>query len=379
MIRECRSGPNLDRSSHRSSLNDDLVDAFNPFRFWNTLDGIISLKEFVSLCWLIIVWTVIIIDMFIRMRLERSKYTNDFRKQNKMKREVEESLKGAASHGPSYTALAKDKSIRIVEMLLIGLTGSIATGKSTVSQLLSQTPYNLPIIDADLLARKVVEPGTPGYNKIVSYFGPTTPDLLLPSPSDGQGRPLNRPVLGRRVFGDTPEKKKDRQVLNGIVHPAVRWEMYKALAYYYVRGHWAVVLDVPLLFEAGLDAICGTVMVVSVSDPEMQLKWLRQRDTHLSEEDARNRIQSQGDVREKARRAEQRGKGRGVVVTNDDGMDDLKAELARAMKEVKSTSPTWWAWCLVLMPPLAGLVGLWNIWESIGASRKWKQQKHKSS
>uniref|UniRef100_A0A8H7N271 Dephospho-CoA kinase n=1 Tax=Bionectria ochroleuca TaxID=29856 RepID=A0A8H7N271_BIOOC len=147
-------------------------------------------------------------------------------------------------------------------MLLIGLTGSIATGKSTVSSLLSSPPYNLPIIDADILARKVVEPGTRGYNAIVKYFGPTTPDLLV-APSDtmpeagpdGKGRPLNRPALGRRVFGDSEERKKDRNVLNGIVHPEVRWEMFKGVVGNYLRGHWAVVLDIPFCSRAGSTGI----------------------------------------------------------------------------------------------------------------------------
>ncbi|KAL9118700.1 MAG: hypothetical protein Q9187_004752, partial [Circinaria calcarea] len=187
-------------------------------------------------------------------------------------------------------------------MLLIGLTGSIATGKSTVSHLLSRPPYSLPIIDADLLARKVVEPGTPGYAAILDHFQSTTPDLLLPAPSadldkalNGKGWPLNRPALGRRVFGDSPDRKRDRQVLNGIVHPAVRREMYKALLSYYVRGHWAVVLDIPLLFESGLDVLCGVVVVVAVSDPDIQMKRLRERDPHLSAQEAEDRVRSQGD------------------------------------------------------------------------------------
>ena len=78
-------------------------------------------------------------------------------------------------------------------MLLIGLTGSIATGKSTVSSLLQQPPYSLPVIDADLLARKVVEPGTRGYRKIVNYFGPTTPDLLQEDP-DGKFKEHGAPL-----------------------------------------------------------------------------------------------------------------------------------------------------------------------------------------
>ena len=131
-------------------------------------------------------------------------------------------------------------------MLLLGLTGSIATGKSTVSQILSSPPHNLPIIDADVLARQVVEPGTAGYRAIVSYFGPKTPDLLLP-PEDplcggkehgvnGKGRPLNRPALGRAVFGSGPDKVEARKVLNGIVHPAVRRAMWKAVVR--VKSHF---------------------------------------------------------------------------------------------------------------------------------------------
>ncbi|KAL9634774.1 MAG: hypothetical protein Q9164_003881, partial [Protoblastenia rupestris] len=162
-------------------------------------------------------------------------------------------------------------------MIIIGLTGSLATGKSTVSTLLRSPPYNLPIIDADILARQVVEPGTYGYNRVVATFGPTTPDLLLPtessSSSDNQNEesaaesaaaaaekstssskkkakkgsggntrertPLNRPALGRRVFGSSPSKARDRKTLNGIIHPLVRLAMMRELLYYHFLGHWA--------------------------------------------------------------------------------------------------------------------------------------------
>jgi dephospho-CoA kinase len=124
-------------------------------------------------------------------------------------------------------------------MLLLGLTGSIATGKSTVSNLLRSPPYSLPIIDADVLAREVVEPGTAGYQQIVDHFGPTTPNLLLP-PDDplsggkelgksGKGRPLNRPALGLKVFGESEEALKNKAVLNGIVHPAVGKAIWKLM------------------------------------------------------------------------------------------------------------------------------------------------------
>ncbi|OJD26038.1 dephospho-CoA kinase [Blastomyces percursus] len=274
-------------------------------------------------------------------------------------------------------------------MLLIGLTGSIATGKSTVSALLSSPPYNLPIIDADILARKVVEPGTPGYRAIVDYFGPTTPDLLLPDDPDdpndknkpkannkGLGRPLNRPVLGRRVFGDTEERKRDRAVLNRIVHPAVRWEIYRSLLYYYLRGHWAVVLDVPLLFESGLDALCGTVIMVGVSDAAVQIARLRARDEHLSAEDAENRVKSQGDVKGKAARAEARGTEsvRGLVVWNDGDRAALEREVKKVMERVAGASPRWWAWVLLLVPPLGVTVAAWNLVVNYRGKRRWEAE-----
>ncbi|CAD6445081.1 859a7f81-af57-459e-8ae3-3796f4a7d190 [Sclerotinia trifoliorum] len=261
-------------------------------------------------------------------------------------------------------------------MLLIGLTGSIATGKSTVSSILSQPPYSLPVIDADLLARKVVEPGTPGYQKIVAHFSSTTPDLLLPPSPDHdnkKGAPLNRPALGRRVFGDTEERKRDRAVLNGIVHPAVRREMYKELLRCYLKGCWAVVLDVPLLFESGIDVICGTVLVVAVRDPKIQMQRLRDRDAHLTEEDAENRVKSQGDVREKAKRCQARGESCGLVVWNDEGKDELKMELQKVMETIQGKSPRWWAWLLLLCPPLAGLAGIWNYWRNTVINKEWKR------
>ncbi|ODM21258.1 hypothetical protein SI65_04311 [Aspergillus cristatus] len=264
-------------------------------------------------------------------------------------------------------------------MLIIGLTGSIATGKSTVSSLLSSPPYSLPIIDADTLARRVVEPGTAGYKAIVEYFGPTTPDLLLPDKNDNnngesKGGPLNRPALGRRVFGDSPEQRRDRGVLNGIVHPAVRWEIYKALLANYLTGKWAVVLDVPLLFESGLDLLCGTVVVVGVSDPEVQMARLRARDAHLSAEDAENRVRSQGDVKGKVARAESRGvsNARGVIVWNDSDKGALEGEVKRAMERIGGSSPRWWAWVLLVMPPVGVGVGVWNIVVNYLGMRRWE-------
>lgn len=265
-------------------------------------------------------------------------------------------------------------------MLIIGLTGSIATGKSTVSNLLRSPPYSLPVIDADILARKVVEPGTSGYKAIVSYFLPTTPDLLQ-SPEEcggengpnGKGRPLNRPALGRRVFGDSGERQRDRKVLNRIVHPAVRWEMYKLMAFYYIKGHWAVVLDVPLLFESGWERVCGCIIVVAVTDPIVQMNRLRERDPHLTEDDARNRVGSQTDVREKAKRAQARGEGWGEVVWNDGSKEDTKKEVNRVLLDIRRRNPRWWNW-LLLFPPAGIVAALRSFLRSWKIQRQWTQQ-----
>lgn len=270
-------------------------------------------------------------------------------------------------------------------MLLIGLTGSIATGKSTTSSLLSSPPYNLPIIDADLLARKAVEPGTWGYRRIVSTFGESTPDLLLPAEDSlnqgkddgptGKGRYLNRPALGRRVFGNSEEKAADRKKLNRIVHPAVRFYMLRSVLYHYLRGCWAVVLDIPLLFESGLDTFCSTCIVVSVSDPKVQTQRLRDRDPHLSEEDADNRVKSQVDVREKAKRAEMKGADRGFVLYNDGKKEELEIQLRDVMAKIRSSSPRWWSWMLLLCPPLMMSVTSWELLVSWLKRRKAQQER----
>ena len=260
-------------------------------------------------------------------------------------------------------------------MLMIGLTGSIATGKSTVSSLLSAAPYNLAVIDADKLARQVVEPGTVGYNKIVAHFGPSTPDLLQ---DDGT---LNRPALGRRVFGDDPERRRDRNVLNGIVHPAVRRAMYRAVTYNYLRGAWAVVLDVPLLFESKLDVLCGTVLVVAVRDPAVQMARLRARDAHLTADDASNRVRSQGDVREKARRCAARNadtrKENGIVLWNDTDKTELEQQIQAAIARLRRASPPWWHGLLLACPPLGLAVAAWTYWQNTRINKQWAAEETK--
>jgi dephospho-CoA kinase len=114
-------------------------------------------------------------------------------------------------------------------------------------------------------------------------------------------------------------------------------------------------------------------MVVAVSDPKVQMKRLRERDSHLSAEDAENRVKSQGDVKVKAQHALARGKKRGIVIWNDWDKEDLKKELARAMKEVQASSPQWWAYACLLCPPLGAATAAWNIWINWRAQKAWAE------
>ncbi|PWY99131.1 CoaE-domain-containing protein [Testicularia cyperi] len=167
-------------------------------------------------------------------------------------------------------------------MLIVGLTGGIASGKSTVSYLISQHPARVPIIDLDILAREVVEPGQPALAKLAATFGES---VLNP---DGS---LNRAELGRIAFS---EPAKTRQ-LNKITHGAIRRRMAWQLVKYWLTGHKVVVVDTPLLVEAGLWKMAGEMVLVYCSR-EDQLKRMLARDgptKGLTEQDAKQRLDAQ--------------------------------------------------------------------------------------
>ncbi len=132
-------------------------------------------------------------------------------------------------------------------LTVIGLTGGIATGKSTVSNQL--VARGIPVIDADVIAREVVRPGARALKKIVSTFGP---DILQ---EDGT---LDRAKLGEVVFRDEEQRRK----LNAIVHPAVRRAMALGVLKCWLRGEKVCVLDVPLLVESEIYRWVGKVVVV---------------------------------------------------------------------------------------------------------------------
>ncbi|SHG84394.1 dephospho-CoA kinase [Ornithinibacillus halophilus] len=172
--------------------------------------------------------------------------------------------------------------------IVIGLTGSIASGKSTVSLMFDE--FNIPVIDADKISREVVEPGEEAYEKIVATFGESIVR------EDGK---LDRKELGAIVF----ENEEKRKQLNEIVHPAVRKSMLEKRDALIEQGEKCVVLDIPLLFESKLTHFVNKTIVVYV-DEDVQLKRLMERDGY-NEKEAMQRIQSQIPVKEKANLADE--------------------------------------------------------------------------
>lgn len=193
--------------------------------------------------------------------------------------------------------------------MIIGLTGSIASGKSTVAKMLEK--YRFPIVDADQVARLVVEPGEPALTEIVAAFGE---EILL---EDGS---LNRKKLGDLIFHDLSK----RAILNGIIHPAIRKEMLRQRDEWLNNGAEVVIMDIPLLFESKLQHFVEKILVVSLSE-EKQLERLMERN-QLNEEEARARISSQLPLSVKE-------EGADAVIYNESTLEKTEQQLNYILKE----------------------------------------------
>jgi dephospho-CoA kinase len=192
---------------------------------------------------------------------------------------------------------------------ILGLTGGIASGKSTVSQLLKE--QGIPVVDADLGAREVMKPEMPAMKKIEKVFGS---DVLL---EDGS---LNREALAQQIF----HSQKKRELLNQCVEKEIReWITDKRDELLHEGFEW-IVLDIPLLFEAGYDQEVDEIMVVSVSK-ETQLNRLMKRN-QLSEEEAKARIEAQMPLEEKEKRAS-------IVINNNGSIEQTKEQVLRWLDE----------------------------------------------
>jgi len=192
----------------------------------------------------------------------------------------------------------------------VGLTGGVASGKSTVATMLEE--LGAVIIDADALAREVVAKGTPGLEAVVQEFGE---DLLR---ADGE---LDRPAMGRLVFGDEQARKR----LEAIVHPLV---FERIVELEQVASSDAVVVhDIPLLAEAGRSGEFDHVIVVD-APPDVQLERM-QAERGWTEEDARSRIRAQATPKDRRAIATH-------VIENTGTREDLRNRVAEVYAEVVS-------------------------------------------
>ncbi len=198
--------------------------------------------------------------------------------------------------------------------ILIGLTGGIASGKSTVLQHLRQVGYS--VIDADKLGHKVLEQGNPGYNKVVKCFGN---EILNP---DGS---VNRTALGRIVFVDAEKLKQ----LNEISHPIIAEMIQKEFDESVSDSNGGIVfLEAALLIEANWYKVCGHIWVVTL-DPTVALCRLKERD-NLSETEAKLRVGEQLVQEERLNYAD-------VVLQNEGTQEELFTKTQQALRELKQS------------------------------------------
>lgn len=194
-------------------------------------------------------------------------------------------------------------------MKIIGLTGGIASGKSTASNILKT--FGATIIDADILAHKVIEKGKPALKEIVETFGK---DILR---KDGI---LDRKKLGKIVFAD----KRKLKTLNAIVHPPVHKLSEELFEIEKAKGTEKIIYDSPLLIEENLMDRVDEVWLVYV-DPKTQLERLIKRNG-FSREEAMDRIESQLSLEEKKRYAD-------VLIDNNGGIERLEKQLREVWYE----------------------------------------------
>ena len=194
-------------------------------------------------------------------------------------------------------------------MLLVGLTGGIGSGKSTVARLLEKR--GAVVFDADLLAREAVEPGTPGHAAVIERFGA---DVLAP------GGELDREALASIVFAD-PSARRD---LEEIVHPEVR-RLFAEGSEVYRDTDRVVVFSAPLLVETGMHTAFEILVVVSATVATQIERLMRQRG--MSEASIRARIQAQAPLEDKAAVAD-------FLVDNEGTLEELESQVERLWNDL---------------------------------------------
>lgn len=193
---------------------------------------------------------------------------------------------------------------------VLGLTGGIATGKSTADEFFKK--QNIPIIDSDKIAYKIMDIGKPAYQKVKLIFG----DEFL-----NEDKSINRKKLGHLVFSDSKELKK----LNDITHPLIYQEIQEKIQVEKNKKTPLVIVDAPVLFESGGQKYCDATLVITLP-LDVQLKRLMARN-NLTKNEAMNRINSQMPLTQKEKLAT-------YVVDNTGTIKELENNLAKILKKM---------------------------------------------
>ena len=196
-------------------------------------------------------------------------------------------------------------------MKKVGLTGGIGSGKSTVANMLAKEGFT--VVDADQIAREIMEPGSPVLAEVADEFGA---DLL------GDDGALDRGELARRAFATTEDTKR----LNAITHPAIRAESERRFAAAEEAGEQAVIYDMPLLVDLGLNEDMDLTVVVDVDKEERIRRLVDKRG--LDEADARSRMAQQIDDAARLAAAD-------VVIDNNGPLEALKPQVTQLAEKIK--------------------------------------------
>jgi dephospho-CoA kinase len=196
---------------------------------------------------------------------------------------------------------------------LVGLTGGIASGKTTVATIMKR--LGAAIVDADALSREVVEPGQDAWKAIVDSFGV---EVLRPDQT------LDRQKLRAVIFNNSTARKK----LESIIHPRVRALAEERISQHAAAGYEIVVYEVPLLFEGNLHEWLRPVVLVAC-DTDVQKQRLQQRDG-LTPEEAQKHLDAQMSLQEKRRLAD-------YVIENDGDLDSLERQVEEVLRRIKTT------------------------------------------
>ncbi|GLI19342.1 dephospho-CoA kinase [Tepidanaerobacter syntrophicus] len=197
-------------------------------------------------------------------------------------------------------------------LIVIGLTGGIASGKSTVTALLKEK--GAVIIDADKIAREIMSKGEPAWFEVLNYFGD---EILNDDRSD-----IDRKKLASIVFSD----KAKLEALNNITHPKIIEEIKKQVEEYKKAGKKIIVIDAALLIEAGLDKIVDEVWVIAANE-DVQLQRLMAREKDITKDEAVKRIKSQMPLAEKLKFADR-------VIDNNSSIEETKNQVDKIWTKI---------------------------------------------